>query len=176
MEFSTTSQESLTLYKLIVLYMLDRVNFPLTQSQISEFVLDKGYTNYLVLQQVLSELTETNLVNAHTLLNRTQLTLTEEGRNSLSFFENRISDAIKEDILIYLKEHSLELRDEVSVTANYYKTVDGDYEAALAAKDRDTTLVELKLSVPTPEIASAICENWRTKNQEVYETLTRMLF
>ena len=41
MEFSI-SQESLTLYKLIVLYMLDKVAFPLTQSQISEFVLDKG--------------------------------------------------------------------------------------------------------------------------------------
>ena len=41
MEFSA-SQESLTLYKLIVLYMLDRGAFPLTQSQISQFILDKG--------------------------------------------------------------------------------------------------------------------------------------
>ena len=34
--------ETFTLYKLIVLYMLDRVDFPLTTSQISEFILDKG--------------------------------------------------------------------------------------------------------------------------------------
>ena len=34
--------QPLTLYKLIVLYMLDRVDFPLSTSQISEFVLDKG--------------------------------------------------------------------------------------------------------------------------------------
>ena len=59
MEF-TTSQESLTLYKLIVLYMLDRVAFPLTQSQISEFILDKGYTNYLTLQQVIAELNQSD--------------------------------------------------------------------------------------------------------------------
>ena len=32
--------ETFTLYKLIVLYMLDRVDFPLTTSQISEFILD----------------------------------------------------------------------------------------------------------------------------------------
>ena len=35
--------ETFTLYKLIVLYMLDRVDFPLTTSQISELILDKGY-------------------------------------------------------------------------------------------------------------------------------------
>ena len=39
--------ETFTLYKLIVLYMLDRVDFPLTTYQISEFIMDKGYTTYL---------------------------------------------------------------------------------------------------------------------------------
>ena len=41
--------EAFTLYKLIILYMLDKVDFPLTNSQISEFVLDKGYTSRLFL-------------------------------------------------------------------------------------------------------------------------------
>lgn len=49
--------ESLTLYKLIVLYMLEKVDFPLTNAQISGFILDKGYTTYFHLQQALSELT-----------------------------------------------------------------------------------------------------------------------
>ena len=31
--------EPFTLYKLIILYMLDRVDFPLTNSQISSFLL-----------------------------------------------------------------------------------------------------------------------------------------
>ena len=48
--------ETFTLYKLIVLYMLDRVDFPLTTSQISEFILDKGYTTYFRLQSALAEL------------------------------------------------------------------------------------------------------------------------
>ena len=175
MEF-TVSQESLTLYKLIVLYMLDKVAFPLNQSQISEFILDKGYTNYLTLQQVISELIETNLITAHTTLNRTQLTITKEGKDSLGYFEGRISDAIKSEILDYFKENSMELRNEVSVVSNYYKSVNGEYEAVLTAKDGDSTLVEIKLSVPTPQIASEICDNWSKRNQEVYQTLTRMLF
>ena len=35
--------EAYTLYKLIVLYMLDKLDFPLTNGQISEFILDKVY-------------------------------------------------------------------------------------------------------------------------------------
>ena len=175
MEF-TTSQESLTLYKLIVLYMLDRVAFPLTQSQISEFVLDKGYTNYLTLQQVIAELIETNLITATTTVNRTQLTITQEGKESLGFFEGRIGDAIKQEIKGYFRENSMELRNEVSVVSNYYKTTNGEYEAILTAKDGASTLVEIKLSVPTPQIATSICDNWNKKNQEVYQTLTKMLF
>ena len=36
--------ETFTLYKLIVLYMLDRVDFPRTKYPITELILDKGYT------------------------------------------------------------------------------------------------------------------------------------
>ena len=60
------NQEPLTLYKLIVLYMLDRVTFPLTTAQISEFVLDKEYTNFLTLQTAISELMETGLAESRT--------------------------------------------------------------------------------------------------------------
>ena len=33
--------ETLTLYKLIILCMLDKVEFPLSNAQISEFILEK---------------------------------------------------------------------------------------------------------------------------------------
>ena len=77
------TQDPLTLYKLIILYMLNRVNFPLTQAQISGFILDKDYTNYLTLQQVLSELMEAGLVSAHTTRNRTQLNATVAGKKEM---------------------------------------------------------------------------------------------
>ena len=54
--------EPLTLYKLMTLYMLKQVKFPLSGSQLSEFFLDKEYTTYFTLQQVLTELKEAHLV------------------------------------------------------------------------------------------------------------------
>lgn len=169
-------QDPLTLYKLIVLYMLDRVNFPLTKTQVGDFILEKEYTNFLTLQQVISELIETDLITAESIRNRTHLAITKEGQETLSFFENRISDGIKADIKTFFKENELELRNEVSVLADYYKSTSGEFEAHLIAKDRNINLVEITLSVPVEETAATICDNWQKKNQEIYQYLIKELF
>ena len=46
--------EPMTLYKLMNLYMLHQVNFPLTNAQLSNFFLDREYTTYFTLQQALN--------------------------------------------------------------------------------------------------------------------------
>ena len=168
-------QDLLTLYKLIVLYMLDRVSFPMTNAQISDFILEKEYTNFLTLQQVISELTEAGMISAQTIRNRTHLAITSEGKETLHFFENRIGDPIKKDIAEYFHEKEFDLRNEVSVLADYYKATSGEFEARLVAKDRGITLVDLTLSVPTRELAETICDNWQQKNQDIYQYLTRQL-
>ena len=54
--------DAFTLYKLIILYMLDKVNFPLSNGQLSEFILDREYTDYFTVQSALSELVETGFL------------------------------------------------------------------------------------------------------------------
>ena len=94
--------EPLTLYKLIILYMLEKVDFPLTNAQISGFVLDKGYTNYFHLQQAISELIDSNLIEAKTIRNSSYFQITEQGEQTLSYFGDQISDGIKADISAFL--------------------------------------------------------------------------
>ena len=170
------TQDPLTLYKLIVLYMLDRVNFPLTKAQVGDFILEREYTNFLTLQQVIAELIDADLVVAKSNRNRTHLVITNEGRATLSFFENRLNDSIKEEIDGFFNANEMEMRNEVSILADYYKSVSGEYEAHLVAKEKDVTVVEIKLSVPDEDTASAICANWHKKNQEIYQYLTGQLF
>lgn len=169
-------QDPLTLYKLIVLYMLNRVTFPLTTAQVSDFILEKEYTNFLTLQQVINELTDAGMISQQSIRNRTHLAITDEGKETLEFFQNRISDAIKNDINTYFRENEFTLRNEVSVLGDYYKSTSGEYEAHLVAKDRGIKLVDITLSVPTEDLASSICDNWQRKNQDIYMYLTKELF
>ena len=67
--------------------MLSKVDFPLTNAQISDFILGKGYTTYFTLQKALSELSESGLIREETTHNRTMYHLTEEGKSLSAFLK-----------------------------------------------------------------------------------------
>jgi len=64
--------------------MLRNSSSPITNSEISEFILDREYTNYFHLQQALSELEETELIEKRTISNTSYYYLTEDGKNTRS--------------------------------------------------------------------------------------------
>ena len=88
------SLEASTLYKLIVLYMLDKVDFPLTINQLSEFIIGKEYTNYFTLQQVIHELSESGLITVNTIGTASYYQINSQGKETLGFFSNKISAPI----------------------------------------------------------------------------------
>lgn len=167
--------ESFTLYKLIVLYMLEKVDFPLTNGQISEFILDKGYTTYFKLQQTLSEMVEARFIREEITPNRTLYHLTEEGSSTLQFFGNKISPAIKNDIDAFLKEHKYELKNEVSARADYFPNNFGEFSVQCKVVENEVNLIDLTLTVPSEKEAQAIISNWRQKSEEIYALLMKNL-
>ena len=163
--------ETYTLYKLIILYMLDKIDFPLTTSQISEFILDKGYTSYFKLQETLSELAESDLLKVETTHNRTLYHLTENGAETIHFFSNKISPAIRKDIDDFLKEKQYDLKEEVSVKADYYLNTNREFEVRCQIVENGFSLIDLKLTVPTEKEAETIVRSWSNKTHEIYTSL-----
>ena len=163
--------ETYTLYKLIVLYMLERVDFPLTTSQISDFILDKGYTSYFKLQEILSELTESDLLKVEATHNRTLYHLTENGEETIHFFSNKISPAIRQEIDDFLKEKRYDLKEEVSVKSDYYLNTNHEFEVRCQIVENGYSLIDLKLTVPTEKEAETIAAKWSLKSQEIYTSL-----
>ena len=149
--------EPLTLYKLIILYMLKKVDFPLTNAQISEFVLDQEYTTYFTLQQAISELVEAGLIRM------------EDGDMTLGYFTQKISAPIREDIDRYIQENKMALRNEVAIVADYYKNTAGEYPVHCEVKEKKGDLLDLTISVPDKEQAIAMCNHWGKRCQEIYE-------
>lgn len=160
--------ETLMLYKLIVLYILDKVDFPLTNGQLTNFILEKEYTSYFNIQQAISELIEDNYISSETIRNSSLYQITESGRETLSFFSHSISQAIRDDIDSYLKEHKYSLRNEVSTLADYFESKKDEYISRLRVVEGESTVIELILSVPTEREANIICNNWRDKSADIY--------
>lgn len=160
--------ESMTLYKLIILFILDKVDFSLTNAQISNIILEKEYTNYFNIQQAINELEKTDLIQGETIRNSSYFVITNAGRETLNFFNKEIGEVIKNEILIYLKENRYKLREEVSTLADYYEAKKGEFIAHCYVQEKESRIIELNLSVPDEEEAASICRNWRSHSQEIY--------
>ena len=160
--------EPMTLYKLMNLYMLKQVNFPLTNAQLTSFFTEHDYAAYFALQQALNELVEANLIRKESRRNSTRYEITKEGEETLNFFGKEIPPAIVEDMDQYLKKNKFRLRDEVGTTADYYKGSNQDYIVRCEVREGKSVLIRLELSVPDKEQAETACSNWKEKSQTLY--------
>lgn len=155
--------------------MLNRVDFPLTNSQLSEFILEQGYTNYFKLRQALAELTVEGFIREESTHSRTFYHITKEGEETLRFFKNDISHAIRADIDAFFRNKQYELKDEVSVKANYYPVSAKEYSVNCQVCEQGAPLIDLTVTVPTENEAISIADNWRQKSQKIYALIMENL-
>jgi DNA-binding PadR family transcriptional regulator len=167
--------DTFMLYKLMILYILSRVNFPLTNAQLTSFILEKEYTNYFNIQSAISELIDDSYIYVKTIRNSSLYRITDSGKETLLLFDNMISSGIKEDIENYLQENKYELQEEVSTPADFYQVKKGEFAAHLSVIERDTPIIDLTLIVTTEEEAARLCNNWREKSSDVYSYLMSSL-
>ena len=167
--------EPFTIYKLTILNMLDKVDFPLSNTQLTDFFLEHAYTDYFRVQQVISDLLDAELIRTESTHNNTHYYITAAGKETLNLLKDKISDAIELDIINYFAENKLELRNDNSIIADYYRTPNRDFAVRCQYRQKDTNLIDLTLTVKTKEQAEAICNNWKKQNEEVYMYLMDIL-
>lgn len=148
--------------------MLDKVDFPLSNTQLTNFFLEQEYTDYFRVQQVISDLLDAELIRTESTHNNTHYYITAAGKETLNLLKEKISDAIERDIIQYFEANKLELRNDNSIIADYYRTPNHDFAVRCQYRQRDTNLIDLTLTVQTKEQAEAICNNWKKQNEDVY--------
>ena len=164
-----------TLYKLILLYLLNRVEIPLTNGQICAFVAEEQYTDYFTVQETLADMVETKLLEPEIVRNSTFYHLTESGKETLSYFKDEISTAIRKDIEAYLKENKMKLRNENAVLADYNNLEEGGFLVKLQIKEKESFIVDMSLIVQEERRAIMMCDNWKKKSSEIYRQLMKEL-
>ncbi|MBR6281687.1 MAG: DUF4364 family protein [Lachnospiraceae bacterium] len=167
--------ESNIIYKIMVLNLLSKVNFPLSTKQVTDFFLERKYTDYFTIQQTISDLVEAQMIDMSTSVNSTQYTINEEGERTLELFPDRITPAIEEDMKNYFAENSLTMKKNNSVTADYYYATGGGYLVHCRVSEEGHNVVDINLHVTSKEQAEAIVVNWKAKYEDVYMALMDLL-
>ncbi|MDV3426529.1 MAG: DUF4364 family protein [Bacillota bacterium] len=161
-------------FKLLVLYIINQVNMPISKSKITEIVLENNFINYFTLQQYIEELLTSSLLKYKENDDKSRLYITDRGKKVLSFFQNRISPEKMLQVNNYLNGKLNKIKEEILINGDY--TLDGEnYLVDLKAKENDSLLMELKLSVVSKKQAQDLIKLWKENSSDIYNKIIQIL-
>ncbi len=169
-------QTVLTTYKLMLLFFLNNSREPLSNSFLSDYLLEQENNDFFRLQQAISELTEDGLIHKNAVGNRSYYSITENGRETLSYLEQDLPDSVKKNILAHLQKQQFIIKHEVKTPADIYPSGKGNSCTVRCRIVEDEAVrLELSFDVPSREAADSICENWPMKCRQVYDKILEAL-
>lgn len=163
--------ETSMLYKLTILYILSRVDFPMSNSQISNFILENDYTDYFNIQQIMGELIDDGYVSREAIHSRTLYRLTDAGEAALKMLSRELSPAMKADVDEYIRDNKMQLKDELAVKGSYYQEDIDRYIAHLYVEEEDAKLLEINVAARSAEEADSMCAGWQKNCERIYRQL-----
>ncbi|WP_432408599.1 DUF4364 family protein [Wukongibacter sp. M2B1] len=172
--FSNNSKEDAQ-KKLLLLHIFNKFEVPITNNQITDFIMENDLLNYFVLQQFLSELVDTSLLEYSNNEEHYYYLITEKGKDTLNYFKDRLSENLLSKIDSSIENKKKILLKETQISANYKKKSKNDYLVELKVVENDITLIDLKLDVVSNKQAKIICDNWKNKAQDIYGEIINLL-
>ena len=161
--------------KLLMLYIFEKLEIPITNAEITQIILENNFINYFTLQQYLSELVSSKFLMYIDDESNRRIELTDKGYKVLSLFENRISKNKKEAADVYLAEKSEKIKKEVTVTAQYTIENYDNFIVNLKAYEKSSVLIDIKLNVASNKQARDLCAKWNNDSSKLYGKIIEFL-
>lgn len=161
--------------KLLILYILDNADIPMNNSEITQFLLENNYMNYFLAQQFISELVSSKFIEFSTKDGQEYYHLSNAGKDTLSFFNDRIPQTLKEEVNKKFQKKKEEMVKESQIIGNYYKKSESEYIVNLKVIEKDINLFSMSLNVVSNKQAKMICNNWKKNPHEIYKKIIDLL-
>ena len=156
------------LNKLIVLYILDKIEIPLTNTQITNIILENNIINYFSLQECVAELEKSDLVKLEESQGKLTYQISEAGQRAVSMFQNKISKSNKTLINDYILKNKDSIKQESEIFADFSKNNENEYVVNLKVIENEIILIDLKLNVVSAKQARLICDKWNNSSSKIY--------
>lgn len=162
--------------KLLVLYVMESLKQPITNTQLTEIILENNFINYFTLQQYISELVSSEFLKYEVVNDKNLIQITEKGLKTLSFFADRISAIKKKIIDDYLLSMIDSIKKELTIHSDYTLGKDDTFIVNLKALENDNLLINLDVSVPSKKQALDLCNKWNENPSDIYNKIMLSLF
>lgn len=168
-----------TVNKLILLFVLDKMEIPLTENSIIDICTNKNdWLNYMDCKDVMWQLIDVKFIyKTIDSDSECRYNITVSGRNCLSHFFQKIPSSMREEITTFAKANRMNFKKAQEYVGKFLKNKDGSYLCTLQIKDplEGKNIFEIKVIMQTNAQATKVCKKWKDKAPNIYETIYELL-
>lgn len=154
--------------KLITLFIIENFKTPVPNSFIVDTLMLEPFVNYFDLQQQMAELEEEEFVTYYIENNDRFYSITQKGQEALEFFVVRIPKTVRERLLRAIKIKVKDLKNALSIKAEYEKVNDIEYSVTLGISEGNFDMFRLSISVGDEVMAKKMCGVFKNNPQAMY--------
>ena len=169
------NNNSLAENKVLILYILNKINRVITDSDLLKIISSINNINYFYFRDLLIDLVESKLVGTYTKEEQNVYEITPEGKNSLELTIDMLPGIIKLKADNIFKQELFEIADEESISAEYIPESENDYTVKCKIVENNKTIFEVKIFAGSNEQARNISDNWRKNAKEIYPKIMNLL-
>ena len=170
-----SDDETLAENKVLILYVLEKANKPLTNDVLYKIVLAAVDMNYFYFQQFMLDLINVGYIFSFQKEEQTLYQITDNGKTTLDLTLDLLPGIIKLKADTNLKPILDSSEEEQSIVAEYTPLSENHYTIICKVVENNETVFEVKTFAGSREQAKQIVDNWQNNADNIYPKLLDIL-
>lgn len=161
--------------KVLLLYVLDKLDKPIDNDSLLKLVLSIKEMNYFYFQQFLLDLLENKYIIGYTEEDKTMYKITELGKETLSLTNDILPGIMKLQIDNALNEKVDDVQYNDHAVSEFTPKNEHEFIVTCKLVKNNVTTFEVKLQAGSSEQAKQIAEKWENNYEEIYPIIVDIL-
>ena len=173
----TSDNETLAENKVLILYILNKIDKPVNNDELLQLVLSVEDMNYFYFQQFLLDLLENKYIEVYDEDNFSEQVyrLSTAGKEALELTKDLIPGIVKLKIDSTIKGELQDIEEEISIISEFTPEDDGGFIVTCKIIEHNKTIFEVSTSAASRDQAKSISDNWKENAVDIYPTMINLL-
>lgn len=161
--------------KVLILYILVRINNDIKQDDLFKIITSINDMNYFYFKQILIDLIDSKLVGSHTKEKEQFIRITTQGKNAYDLTKDVLPGLLKLKADNTFEKEFSSIEEEASIIAEFIPINESNYTIKCKIVENNETIFEVKTFAGSRDRAKRIVDNWNKNAKEIYPEILNLL-
>lgn len=171
----TTDKEELAESKVLILYVLSKINKPVTNSELLDLIQSIEDMNYFYFQQFLIDLKENRYLLEYEQEKQKFYAITMSGREIVRLTIDMLPGSIKDKVDETLKSTMKKIENEEAIYADFFPSKEDEFMICCGIKENNKKVFEVQVFSSSRDNSLKIIDNWKKNAGIIYPKVVEML-